>query len=153
MEAKQRLKNEIVNQIRKKLNATIDEINRNMAFARESRDNETKSSVGDKYETGREMANMEMEKLNMQLSKTMILLNEVGKLNVQKEYNTIGFGSLVFTNKANYFISFGLGKVDVANETFFCISLESPIGKALSGKKQGDVVRFQNNEIVIKNIA
>lgn len=153
MEATLRLKNEIVNHLRRKLNANVDELNQNIRLAKESRDNETKSSVGDKYETGREMVNIELEKLNVQLAKTAALLNILDKLNLQKEYKTVEFGSLVFTNNANYFISFGLGKIEVGNNSFFCISLESPIGKALNGKKSGDTVKFQTREIVINEIA
>ncbi len=121
-------------------------------MAKESRDNESKSSVGDKYETGREMINIEIEKLNMQLGKTLILKNELSKITLEKQFKVVEPGSLVFTNNINYFISFGLGKIEVGNRSFFCISLESPIGKTLKGKKAGDIIKYQNNEMIIKEI-
>ena len=152
METTFEVKNHIVNHIREKLKNTVAELSHNINMAKESRDSETKSSVGDKYETSREMVNIEIEKLSLQLSKTLILLNELEKINFQKEYRIVEFGSLVFTNNANYFISFGLGKIEIEKVIFFGISLESPIGKAMKGKKKGDTFRFQSNEVVIKEI-
>jgi len=45
-------------------------------FAKESRDNETKSTAGDKYETGRAMADIEVQKMDMQLAKHKQMLSE-----------------------------------------------------------------------------
>lgn len=120
--------------------------------AKESRDSETKSSVGDKYETGRTLMQMEVEKNRVQLNKTELLKKELQKINIHKTSKTIEFGSLVRTSQNNYFISTAIGKIGIENEIFYCISLLSPIGKLLQNKKTGDKFSFQGKEVEITAI-
>lgn len=120
--------------------------------AKESRDNETKSSMGDKYETGRAMIQMELEKNRVQLNKALNLKNELEQIDLQKKYNKIEFGSLVITSNGSYFISIGIGKLIVENETIYSISLASPIGKLLNNKKAGDKFIFQGKENTVLEI-
>lgn len=118
----------------------------------ESLDNETKSSVGDKYETTREMMQLEIEKNRIQLSSYDLLKNEILKINPQKKFSKAEFGSLVFTAENTYFISIGLGKIEIENEAVYCISLISPIGKQLQNKKAGEMINFQGKATAITNI-
>lgn len=120
--------------------------------ARESRDNETKCSSGDKYETGRTMMNFELEKSRVLLNKTLNLKNELAQINFQKKYDKVEFGSLVETNQGNYFVTAAFGKIENGEKNYYCISLASPIGKILSGKNQGSRFNFQNKEFLIVTI-
>ncbi len=131
------------------LDQRLNEARASIQSAKESRDNETKSSVGDKYETGRTLMQQEVEKNRVLLHKTELLKAELEKIDVNKKYDNVEFGSLVKTNQHNYFISAALGKITVDETTCFSISLASPIGKALHEKKQGDSVIFQGKEIKI----
>ena len=70
----------------------------------------------------------------------------------QKTYNKIVPGSLVFTNHENYFISVGLGKIEIDNEIYYSISAESPIGKVLLHKHKGNTFNFLNKKFTIINI-
>ena len=54
----------------------IESTKQAIEYARESRDNETKCSSGDKYETGRTMMNFELEKSRMLLNKTLNTKND-----------------------------------------------------------------------------
>jgi transcription elongation GreA/GreB family factor len=146
------LKLAILNHIHQTLDQQTESLQSAITAAKESRDNETKSSVGDKYETGRAMVQMELEKNRVQLNKTLQLKNHISQINPQKQNNTVEFGSLVFTSAGNYFISIGMGKIEVKNESFFCISLASPMGKMLHQKKSGDKIIFQGKEIFISGI-
>ena len=124
----------------------------NLASVEESRNNETKSSVGDKYETGRAMMQLEHQKLTSQLQR---LKAQIGELKViQSEFvaTRVGQGSLVDTDRGCYFICTALGKIPVQDQIFFCISLQSPIGRLLQHKIVGDKVVFNNKEIQIKEI-
>ena len=114
----------------------------------ESRNNETKSSAGDKYETARAMMQSELEKEAQVLHQLLQQQNEVQKIKKLKKSKTIGFGSFVETNIGNYFIAVGVGKLENA----FVISLVSPLGKALMGHKKGELVKFQNRTFKIKNV-
>jgi hypothetical protein len=123
-----------------------------IASAKESRDNDSKSSVGDKHETTRALAQIEIDKLEVQLDKTLHLEKELSMLHPEKIHTLIEPGSLVVTNHETYFISIGLGKVELGDEIYYCISLASPIGKLLHGKKVGDQIHFNGREIEVKEI-
>ncbi|WP_346858455.1 hypothetical protein [uncultured Draconibacterium sp.] len=120
--------------------------------AKESRDNETKSSVGDKYETGRTLMQMEVEKNRIQLNKTENLKHELLQIDTSKKSTIVEFGSIVKTTQNNYFISSALGKIEINNEIYYCISLASPIGKLLHTKQVGDQFSFQGKVNLINEV-
>lgn len=134
------------------LDQRIEQAQQAIKSAKESRDNETKSSVGDKYETGRTLMQMEVEKNRVQLRKTEMLKAELLKIELHKKYSQVEFGSLIKTTQMNYFISAALGKIVLQNETFFCISLASPIGQMLHKKTVGDNFYFQGRSFEITDI-
>lgn len=111
-----------------------------------SRNNETKSSVGDKYETSRAMAQNEIDKYARQLAITDNQLKVLKSIDIENLNGLVKTGSLVKTNKMNYFISISYGKITYKNEIFFAISPQSPIGKLLLGKRQNDIINFRNSD-------
>ena len=134
------------------LNSKTESIESHITSTKESRDNNTKSSAGDKHETSRAMMQIELENNQKQLQQTLTLKQELSKINLERKYTTADFGSLVLTDKGKYFISIGIGKIEVENETVFAISLASPIGQQLKGKKKGDVVTFNGNTIEVLEV-
>lgn len=134
------------------LDLKIAEAKTAISSARESRDSETKSSMGDKYETGRAMVQIEIEKSEMQLNKALESQTELAKINLDAQSKTISFGSIVFTNNENYFISIGAGKINFEKKEYYAISLNSPIGQFLNGKKLGDSGTFQGRRFKILDI-
>ena len=119
---------------------------------KESFDSETKSSAGDKHETGRAMLQLEMEKASQQLEGISIMNQILSKVDISKSSKIAHLGSVVITNKANYFLSISAGQLSVENNTYFAISISSPIGKLLLGKKENEEVLFNGNLIKIKEI-
>ena len=113
---------------------------------------ETKSSVGDKYETGRAMAQMEQDKNRSILSKAIGLKNKLLQLNPEKKYDKIEEGALIKTDNGNYFISISIGKIILNNQTYYAISAEAPLAKALIGKMKNDIVNFQDKKYLVLNI-
>lgn len=143
MSDKNNIKQQICSQLFEEIEQRITAIEKTLHSLEESRNNETKSSAGDKYETGREMIQIEFDNNKTQLAKTTKLKNELNLLNLEKAYSSIERGSLAITNQGNYFFSIGLGtKIDIEGEAYFIISLASPIGKALINKQKGDTVQF-----------
>lgn len=142
----------IIEKLNSLLDQRIETAVKSIKATRESRDGENKSSMGDKYETGRIMAQMEMHKLNDQLEQSFKLKKALAQISVEKICDTADFGSLVTTNLGFYFISVGLGLVEIKDEKCFCISMASPIGQALQGKKVGDKINFQNKVIEIVEV-
>lgn len=145
-------KEEIINEIIRQLDDRISFLKQSIQAAKESRDNETKSSVGDKYETGRAMVQMELEKNQVQLNKTETLKSSLTKIAIDKPSKQVEFGSFVQTTQGQYFIAIPFGKVEVNGSPVFCISMVSPIGQILAGKRAADRVSFQGKEIEIQEI-
>ena len=113
---------------------------------------EIKSSVGDKHETSRAMIQLELEKLGNQIHK--IELN-YQRLNTIKDFKTssiVSLGSIIFTNKANYFLAVAADSCKINSKVFYCISSQSPIGKLLIGKKINQSIRFNDIENIILEI-
>ena len=142
----------IVNRLHEIIDNKIDIAKSAVESAKESRNSDTKSSAGDKHETGRAMMQIELEKNEVQLSKALELKQELNKINILKNSDKVEYGCLVLTNQGNYFISIGIGKLEINKEIYYAISLASPIGKLLQNKTIGDKVEFQEREITITKI-
>ena len=61
---------------------------------------ETKSSAGDKHETGRAMLQLEMEKASQQLASVQQTREVLTKISIEKTSKVSCLGSVVITNKA-----------------------------------------------------
>jgi hypothetical protein len=120
--------------------------------ARESANDDNKSSAGDKHETGRSMAQLEQEKLSFQLIEAEKLVQVMSHMERGKSSSLVSSGSLVFTDGGNYYISISAGKIPVDGETYFAVSLQSPIGLILAGLKAGDTFKFNDRTFSIKKI-
>lgn len=111
---------------------------------------ETKSSAGDKHETGRAMLQLEMEKASQQLSSIIDMRIVLEKISTEIGSEVICLGSVVITNKTNYYLAISAGKFTIENIDYFAVSTNSPIGKQLLGKKKGDTIDF--NAATVLNI-
>lgn len=146
------IKAQLLNLMIKNLETHIGQIREGLLAMKESRNNDTKSSAGDKYETGREMMQIEIDKFEMQLYKSQRLKKELCDIPLDKTFNLTVSGSLVFTNAGTYLISVGIGRVELENEPYYAISLASPIGLMLKNKKVGDQIQFNGKHITIEEI-
>ena len=113
---------------------------------------ETKSSAGDKHETGRAMLQLEREKTGHQLAEIQKVKAILTKVDVSNNSKTIGLGSLVNTSKANYFLAISVGEIRIDSQVFFAISMETPIAQLLKGKTAKDQIEFRNEIITIDAI-
>ena len=130
------------------LDKKIKTVQESISYIQEARNNETKSSAGDKYETSRVMMQAELDKQNLLLQQFLQQKNVFLKIQRSKPSEKIDFGSWVETNQGNYLIAVGIGKV----KEVFVISLASPLGKALKGLRKGDKTSLQNKEYRITTI-
>jgi transcription elongation GreA/GreB family factor len=103
---------------------------------------ETKSSAGDKHETGRAMLQLEMEKAGQQLAGIMQMKEILAKVDLVKTAKNVRLGSVIFTKKVNYFLSISAGQLLVADKIYFAVSVSSPIGKLLLGKQENEEITF-----------
>jgi transcription elongation GreA/GreB family factor len=115
-----------------------------MDDAQESANQEEKSSAGDKYETGRAMAQIARDQAAQQLAEALKLKNALDQINPTSTSTKIGLGSLVLTDKNRFYISVSVGKLDIDGQSYVAISPQSPIGKLLLNRNVNDVIAFQN---------
>ncbi|WP_442264976.1 GreA/GreB family elongation factor [Tenacibaculum sp. ZS6-P6] len=113
---------------------------------------ETKSSAGDKHETGRAMLQLEMEKAGQQIAVVHQMKETLAKVDTVNSHDLVRLGSVIITENMNYFIAISLGKTIIDNKDYFIISSSSPIGKMFLGKKEGDEVVFNGKSITIQSI-
>ena len=112
----------------------------------ESKQNETKSSAGDKYETGRAMMQMEADKITAQLELAKQTQSLLQQINIEQSTDRIRQGSLVVTDQRTYFVAVSLGRVVVSGQSCFCISPDAPIGQLLLGKRVGEEIVFNGRK-------
>ncbi len=145
-------KSKIINALNLIIDGKLEALKATIADVSDSMKNDTKSSAGDKFETGREMMQIELNNKHVQLNQQLQLKKDLSRIDVNASYSSVEFGSLVLTNKGNYFISVALGKVSVDDKDYFALSLASPIGQALKGTKAGDEISFNKQNIVIEAV-
>lgn len=130
----------------------IESSQRAIAEAQESANQETKSSSGDKYETGRAMAQLEIEKNTQQLSEALKLKNTLDQIRIDVTATAVTSGSLVVTDRGIFFVAISLGKVVLQERTYFIIAPSSPLGQQLMGAKAGDAVKFKDHVYVVREL-
>ncbi|MEG9327550.1 transcription elongation factor [Salinimicrobium catena] len=113
---------------------------------------ETKCSMGDKYETGRAMLHLEFEKLSGQHEQYQKLRKTVRMLDPKMAFQNAGFGAVVETGQANYFIAIPAGEINLEEGKFYAVGAGSPIAMALSGKAEGDEVSFNGKTFKVTRI-
>ena len=127
-------------------------IKANLDSLMDAKRNETKSSAGDKYETGRAMIQNEEELYKRQGAETRKILDQMLRIDPDKSCSTVEPGALVILPSGHFYVGAGMGKLEVNGKNCFAISLSSPMGQALKGKTAGTTFSFQEKEILILNI-
>ncbi|SDF16069.1 hypothetical protein [Epilithonimonas hungarica] len=135
-------KEELIKIIRQKLSEKIQNFEKLISETRAS-SNDTKSSMGDKYETGREMLQQEINNLQVQLNE-ILKQKDFLKTVLPKPSDKVEKGAIVKTEKGLFFISVSLGEITFENQKIICISQESPLAKVMNGKQKDDVFSLNN---------
>ena len=144
------MKSELLEIIHQKISEKIQKLEQLIAETRAS-NNDTKSSMGDKYETSREMLQQEINNLQIQLNEHLKSQQILKNIN-PNPHKIVTLGSLVETEKGKFFIAVSLGELSFNQEKIFVISAESPLAKAMNGKKTGESFVVNNLSQIIKNI-
>jgi len=131
------------------VNQRLQSIQHKIKEIQESLLSETKSTAGDKHETGRAMLQLEREKAGQQLAEIQKEKEILSKINLEQPSEVVHLGSVVMTTQANYFLSISSGLHQVDGVNFYAISPSTPIGKLLLGKKEGDVITFRSQSFAI----
>ena len=143
------LHNACLTEIKNRVDVVLNSLER----LQDSKKNETKSSAGDKYETGRAMIQQEEAQLQKQLGVAQRIQAEMKLLDPLKGSTEIEHGSLIITNKGTFYLSSSLGKIEVDNKEVYCLSCASPIGRMFMNKQKGDVFSFNKIDYKIKLVS
>jgi hypothetical protein len=111
----------------------------------------TKSTAGDKHETARAMVHLEQEKLGNQLTIEEGIFNDLQRMEIQP-CEQAQFGTLITTNKGMFLLGAPCGKVMLKTGFVFGVSMQSPLAKAMLGKKQGDKAVVNGNDFSIQSV-
>lgn len=152
MHAHLTLKQRLYDACKLSLDNRLGSIKSAMQEAQDSANEETKSSAGDKHETGRSMMQLETEKLSSQLRE---LLNEQDKLqqiNPVRPCNRVEAGALVITDSLRLYFSVSSGRLLLDGDEYFALSPQTPLGTAAWGRQKGEKFSFNQREYQIITI-
>ena len=148
----EKLKERVVKVLESELEERMVLLRQTHKDAIESRNSDTKSSAGDKYETGREMIQQEIERTELRIREIKVLQNELNKLPIKEKSDVVISGSLVKMDSGIYFLGLSLGKVKIGNDFVYAISTHSPLGKMMLNRRVGDRVELNQNTQTILQI-
>jgi len=138
---------QVLQSVLNSLNIKLAETMKELQFVQESANSETKSSAGDKYETGRAQAQIEIDKLRvgkMQLEGHIQLCQKAEMDHIVSP--RIGFNSIAETTEGTFYLLLNYGKLTMEEKTIFVISTEAPLAKLLLHKQVGEAVQFPNGK-------
>lgn len=116
-----------------------------------SANEETKSSAGDKYETGRAMAHLEVEKVAHLLAEKEKSLEVLSALSVEAVESGRP-GALVWTSMGLFYIGVNGGEIITESGKVVCISAVAPLAVALREKTAGDSFVLMQKEHTVNDI-
>ena len=135
------------------VNEQLNVLTADLESLKESRNNQTKSSVGDKHETARALMQLEEGKMLQQLHERKKVKTLLVAIDATEQCDIVKYGSLVITNKGNYYLSAPLGKILVNDQSYFALSTMAPMAKAMLGLKAKDQFTFNGNAFEITGIS
>lgn len=145
------IKQQLLTLCRQKVEASLADSENAIADARSAVHNETKSSAGDKYETGREMLQQEIE---LHMTRITELRKSIAALDLlEHSYNKyVGPGGLITTSIGTFYMSVGIGKLSLHGMEYHTLTAFSPLGKLLLGKTAGETVLMNGKQIQILSV-
>ncbi|MES2628428.1 MAG: 3-oxoacyl-ACP synthase, partial [Bacteroidota bacterium] len=123
-----------------------------MSIAREGANSEDKSSAGDKHETGRAMAQLETEKTAKQLQDALDDLAVLKRLDPEKETLVAVPGSVVSTDKGNFYLATAIGRIQIGETEVIVLSPASPLGTKMLGLVEGKEFEMNGRGYLIKEV-
>ena len=117
----------------------------------ESLESESKSSAGDKHETGRAMIHQELSQVGETLDRCNRHLAEIKKWSgLVARPTRVASHVLVVTNGPQVLIGWPLGKIKCDEGDVFAMSADAPLAKSWRGAQVGDMVNVAGQSWTIE---
>lgn len=133
------------------IHENLNDLNAQFSALKEASSGETKSSAGDKYETGRENIRQSRALLEKQLQTIRQWESKVQQISVEP-VSDIREGALVLLDLGWIWVSDSFGKLVVQGSEIQGVSVFSPLVLAIKSRKSGDVTFFRGKNIEIHEI-
>ena len=114
-------KSAVIAELDKQLHTKLNYLKTTLQQAIDSRNSDTKSSAGDKFETSREMAQIEIHKLEAEILKTQQFITDLLSKSSQ----------FIITDNGTFLVAIPFGKLMFNDTAIFCISNSAPIAQPL----------------------
>lgn len=142
---------QVFDALKSQLTAAVNEGECHLSSLQDALASESKSTAGDKHETGRAMIHQEMHQVNGTLQRSRAALQELTRMQSSSETPLrVTSGVLVETNGPWVLVGLPFGKLDVEGTLVLGVSSEAPLAKSWSGAELGDEVRMGPSTFLIK---
>ncbi len=131
------------------LHAKLSTVDQDLKQLKISSESDSKSAMGDKYETSTELINQERNKLESVKGQLLDQIALLDKVKEMKPSDKVAFGNLVKTSNGYFYFSVPLGIIEFEKQRVACISLKSPIAQSLLDKKMGESFTFNGRVIEV----
>lgn len=146
------LKTEIRDICLKALQQKAKDLQAELGQLRDGIANESKNSMGDKYETSREMMQQEINRVQSQLAGVAQQLFALNAINFERECTFAEKGALIESSQGCFLIAIAYGAVKSKGVNCFVISDVAPLAKLLLQKQAGDELTFNGKALEIFNV-
>lgn len=132
----------------------VGEVEADLALLQEGLTSETKSTAGDKHETGRAMIQMEMDAAVGRLAEFRAMLAQARSIaTAELPADRVVVGHCITTDRGAFILGPPVGKFARSDgATAFALSAASPLGKAFLGACIGEVLGVGNARYTIESL-
>jgi hypothetical protein len=145
-------KDQVLLKVKEILGKKLKDLDQAILNVQNAANEESKSSMGDKYETGRAMAQNDRAMLEHQKKELVKDIFTFENTNFTQETDSIKTGSFVETSMGYFLVCISLGKIIEDGKTIILISTVSPIGALFMGKKANDSINMNGRDIKILEV-
>jgi transcription elongation GreA/GreB family factor len=145
-----KLKIELISECRKLQQKVVDNLRAEMAESQQSANDY--GAPKDRYDSFRMQLLRKKDMYGQQLEKALAELYALDKIDIKKLLNKACFGAVVITKEQKFFISIGLGKLNLEEESYFAVSVKVPVSQAMMGRQKGETVEVNGRKIEIVEV-
>jgi chaperonin cofactor prefoldin len=151
MKTNMKLKEKLLAHCKNEVESQISNAKTAMDASQKTANEETKSTVGDKYETTRAMMHIQKDNYAAQLATALNCKKELSKIDISEKSRVQG-GAVVITSVGSFFIASSSEDIEIDDEEYTPISIESPIGAALKGLCKNESADFRGRKIDVMDV-